>query len=175
MRWRDVQGYEGLYKVSDEGQVYSIRSGILLKHYVPEDGYHRVKLSGKGKRKHYQIHRLVAKHFCEGYEPGLVANHKDGDKDNNFYWNLEWVTQKVNVANQIARGTLNVAKAQEAAKEKNQKAIVVISPEGNVIEYPSTKLACEKLGLTGSKVTDVLKGRRSHHKGYTFRYVSNGQ
>ena len=174
MIWRDIKGYEGLYKVSSKGDVHSVRLGKNLKHYIPKDGYHRLNLSIDGKRKQYQVHRLVALHFCEGYDQGLVVDHEDGNKDNNEYTNLKWVTQRDNVINQITRGTHNVSRAQQVAKVKNQKAIIVISPQGNESEYSSTKKACDELGLTRGKVTDVLKGYRKHHKGYTFRYKING-
>ncbi|ACI91047.1 gp31.2 [Bacillus phage SPO1] len=174
MEWKDIKGYEGHYQVSNTGEVYSIKSGKTLKHQIPKDGYHRIGLFKGGKGKTFQVHRLVAIHFCEGYEEGLVVDHKDGNKDNNLSTNLRWVTQKINVENQMSRGTLNVSKAQQIAKIKNQKPIIVISPDGIEKEYPSTKCACEELGLTRGKVTDVLKGHRIHHKGYTFRYKLNG-
>ena len=170
MRITPVQGYKGYYWVTDEGDILSVKTGGPLSQTVPKDGYHRVHLYNGKVRKGFQVHRLVALHFCEGYKEGLVVNHKDGDTHNNNYWNLEWTTQKGNVANCIERGTHNVRSAQEAAKIKNKVPVVAISPTGEESEYPSAKEAGAQLGLSPSKITDVLKYRRKHTKGYTSRY-----
>ncbi|WIT26276.1 hypothetical protein [Bacillus phage SPO1L3] len=166
----DVKGYEGLYKISEQGYIFSEKKESPLKPYRINSGYLVVKLTKNGKRKAFQVHRLVALHFCEGYAEGLVVDHIDGDKNNNHCSNLRWVTQKANARNQKARGTLNVSIAQQVAKIKNQKPITVISPEGDTFAYESTKKASLDLKLSASKITDVLRGRRTHHKGYAFTY-----
>lgn len=174
MKITDVEGYEGLYGITDTGEVLSVRSGKMLAHWVPDDGYHRVKLANNGVRKAFQVHRLVAKHFCEGYQEGYVCDHKDGNKDNNNASNLRWCTQKYNVKNQMERGTLRTQEAQRAAQIKNQIPIIAISPHGDKTKYSSTKSAATELSLQPGKVTDVLKGNRKHTGGYRFEYGSNG-
>lgn len=170
--WKDIIGYEGYYKISNNGKVYSIKSDTIMSHYIPKDGYHRVHLCKGGIRKGFQVHRLVALHFCDGYAEDLVVDHIDGDKDNLWYTNLEWKTQYDNVQNMIERGTHTVDKAHLVAWEKNQKEIYMIFPDGSKRKYTSTKECAMDNNLLVSKITDVLKGRRKHHKGYVFEYAT---
>lgn len=107
--WKDVIDYEGLYQVSDLGNVKSLRRMDRNNHPVRErilkktfDGnYLRVNLSKEGKATLIGIHVLVASAFL-GHKPNkwvLVVNHKDFDRFNNNKNNLEIVTQREN-ANQ---------------------------------------------------------------------------
>lgn len=107
--WKDVQGYEGLYKVSNLGNVYSCKRNKLLKKYFPDlglgaTGYNLVGLYKDGKQKMFVVHRLVAQAFIDNPLNLPVVNHKDGNKRNNTVENLEWCTQKENVAHAIAMG-----------------------------------------------------------------------
>lgn len=100
--WKDIQGYEGLYMVSNLGRVKSLnyrRSGkeSILKYNIEKNGYLSVALYKDKKIKRHKIHRLVALAFVDGYEEGLVVNHKDENKKNNTWTNLEWVTSQYNV------------------------------------------------------------------------------
>ena len=58
--WQDIIGYEGLYKISSIGNVYSIRNKKLLKQNTMNKGYHTVKLQNNGVKKMFRVHRLVA-------------------------------------------------------------------------------------------------------------------
>ncbi len=90
------------YYITDEGKVFSyrwenkpreIKGGLMGK-----GGYKSVTLMINNiKRKHFRTHRLVAEYFVDGYFEGAVVNHKDGNKLNNHYNNLEWVTQQENI------------------------------------------------------------------------------
>ena len=107
--WKDVQGYEGLYKVSNLGNVYSYKSKKILKKYFPvfslgATGYNLVGLYKNGKQKMFGVHRLVAQAFIDNPLNLPIVNHKDGNKRNNAVSNLEWCTQKENVAHAIAMG-----------------------------------------------------------------------
>lgn len=96
--WKWIEGYEGIYKVSNCGRI--VNSKGLRKQFLvgrENDKYYYCLLSKEGQKKQYRVHTLVAKAFCEGYEEGLVVNHKDLDKTNNRAENLEWTTQKENV------------------------------------------------------------------------------
>lgn len=99
--WRDIEGYEGLYQVSNKGNVKSLnyrRSG-KEKKLRPEklNGYLLVCLSKDKKHKGFLVHRLVAKYFLENPDNLPVVNHKDENKENNSSENLEWCTQRYNV------------------------------------------------------------------------------
>ena len=109
--WKDIQDYEGIYQVSNFGNVKSLNretfdsvrkqikklKGRMLKSAIDSRGYKSVVLTKNGKQRTYRVHNLVALAFCNGYKKGLVVNHKDENQLNNFYKNLEWCTQKENV------------------------------------------------------------------------------
>ena len=94
--WKDVKNYEGLYQISNLGNVKRISSGKRLKPYNRK-GYIRVALSKDDTTKHIDIHRLVAQAFIPNPENKPEVNHIDGDKSNNEVSNLEWCTRKENM------------------------------------------------------------------------------
>ena len=100
--WKDIPGYERLYEVSNLGGVRSLRFDPPKHIYqvTTNSGYKQVKLSKYGKEKHFGVHRLVALVFVDGYQDGLEVNHKDLDKTNNMYTNLEWTTRSENQKHQ---------------------------------------------------------------------------
>lgn len=117
MRRKDIQGYEGLYYVTDTGEVWSydreytlpvngtthIRLGRLLKQQL-STGYPTAFLCKEGIMQQYKVHRLVAIHFIENPKNLPWINHIDGNKKNPNYTNLEWVTPKQNTAHAISTG-----------------------------------------------------------------------
>lgn len=94
--YKMINGFEGLYSVSNLGRVFSHTSNKVLAVRLDGVGYPTVGLSGNGKKKNYSTHRLVALAFIKGYAPGLVVNHIDEDKQNNKANNLEWCSYKQN-------------------------------------------------------------------------------
>lgn len=100
--WKDISGYEGLYSISNFGNVQSLRFNPpkLIYQSKTNAGYKQVRLYKNGKVKQFGVHRLVAMMFVEGYQNGLEVNHKDLNKTNNVYTNLEWTTRKYNQKHQ---------------------------------------------------------------------------
>lgn len=94
--FRDVVGFEGLYKVSDTGIVFSVRANKELKPFVTEWGYLSVQLRNNGKKHNKFVHRLVGEAFLEKPDGVVEINHKDGNKKNNYVSNLEWCTSSQN-------------------------------------------------------------------------------
>lgn len=96
--WKDIEGYEGLYQISNLGRVKSFyKEGRILKQSIDKDGYFYVGLFKNKKQITKQVHRLVALAFVDGYFEGAVVNHIDENKQNNIYTNLEWVTTQYNI------------------------------------------------------------------------------
>ena len=94
-KWKDIEGYEGYYQISSYGQVKNLLTNKILIGDTNNLGYKRVTLYSPIKKRFF-IHRLVALHFCDGYQKDLVVNHKDGNKMNNKAENLEWVSRSEN-------------------------------------------------------------------------------
>lgn len=96
--WKDIKGYEGLYKISSWGNVKSFhrcKNGKILSTCF-RNTYVSLQLNKNGKGKSWDIHKLVGLHFVLNPYKNPQINHKDGNKLNNYYKNLEWVTNKEN-------------------------------------------------------------------------------
>lgn len=93
--WKDIKNYEGLYKISNLGNVKSLKTNKNL-YYSKSRNYLRVSLNKNGIRKGYFIHRLVAQAFIPNPNNYPCVNHKDCNGNNNKVNNLEWCTYKQN-------------------------------------------------------------------------------
>lgn len=108
--WRDIEGYEGYYQVSNYGRVKSLdrdlmckkdrkchRKGQIIKQQKNKHGYAVVTLRKPGEKKTFFVHRLVALAFIPNPEKHTEINHKDENKTNNFVTNLEWCDRVYNI------------------------------------------------------------------------------
>lgn len=94
--WKDIDGYEGLYQVSDLGRVKSLVMNIFMKFKTDKDGYKSVGLTKNRKQNYFRVHRLVAAAFIRNDKNKPEVNHIDLDKSNNKLSNLEWITARGN-------------------------------------------------------------------------------
>ncbi|MBF0675569.1 HNH endonuclease [Pseudomonas sp.] len=104
-----IAGYEGLYEVSQCGQVISLRGRIkVLKPSIKKCGYAYVGLWSAGAKKpaYCRVHRLVAEAFIPNPDEKTDVNHKDGIKTNNDFQNLEWMTRSENIQHGFDMGLL---------------------------------------------------------------------
>lgn len=98
--WRDIEGYEGLYQVSNLGRVKRLPK--IMKTTTDAQGYKVISLKDEsGKAKVVKVHRLVAQAFLPNPENKPVVDHINTDRGNNFVDNLRWCTQKENCNNPI--------------------------------------------------------------------------
>ena len=104
--WKDIKGYEGVYQVSNKGNVrrLTFTNNQVTKSKIHSiratdngNGYLIVGLKNGGKRKNFYVHRLVAEAFCTKSPRRKIVNHIDHNRMNNSAENLEWCTQKQNV------------------------------------------------------------------------------
>lgn len=94
--YKDIEGYEGLYQVSDQGIVINSK-GKTIKPTKDKDNYLMVGIYKNKIRNWYYVHRLVAQAFIPNYYNLPEVNHKDEIKQNNRADNLEWCTRKYNI------------------------------------------------------------------------------
>ena len=93
--WRDIEGYEGLYQISNTGQVKSVKRNKILKPHITS-GYFRVCLCKENKKRNFSIHRLVAEAFLPNEEGLAEVDHINGDRKDNRVANLQWVSREEN-------------------------------------------------------------------------------
>ena len=156
--WKDVVGYEGLYEVSDKGNVYSVErkdtigrkcGGRTLTPRPHPKGYLQVTLYKDGVSKHKMIHRLVADAFIANPKSFLEVNHLDEVKTNNELSNLEWCTSGHNVNH----GTRN----ERSGQAQSKKVRAVNAKTGEVVTFNSTAEAGRK-GYNQGSVAQACKG-----------------
>ena len=172
--WKDIEGYEGLYQVSNEGRVRSLnklvsskggskslRKGKIMKPHIADNGYLRVILQNNGKIKNFPLHYLVIKTFVGEKPEGMQINHKDECKTNNFVENLEYCTPKYNC---------NYGDRNEKIKEKNQKPVIALNTDGTIVLRFNSAKDAEVEGFSSSHICSCCKGKRKWHKGLFWKY-----
>lgn len=175
--WNEVKGYEGLYRVSNLGSVYSLLTKKTLKKPVNSSGYSLVVLSINGQKKSFNIHRLVATAFVPNPNNREQVNHKDGDKTNNDSRNLEWVTQSDNMKHAYRMRLQTPSISQKLAvadhcRQNYSKKVRQYDLNGVfVTEYPSASDAARNTGAFQSNISKVCRGQMSKTHNYKWEYA----
>lgn len=178
--WKDLEGYDFKYQISNEGRVRNVdyRGTGKVRYFNPNynsKGYPRVGLVKGGKQKHYSIHRLVAKSFVPNPNNKPHVNHLDEDKRNNRADNLDWVTNKENSnygtkGKRIAASHNKLGTYKKLARMKSMPIIRVSLIGGERKRYKSLQ-STTKDGFNPGCVSNVLKGRAKTHKDYIWEYA----
>ena len=160
-RWRDVEGFEGRYRISDHGRVFSLISKKLLNIYTNSGGYQCVYLyvADTGHYKNFKIHRLVATAFIPNPLNLPQVNHKNEDKTYNYYTNLEWCSAAYN--NNYGTRTLRAAIT---------RAMPVVCIETGVI-YWGAREAARQVGIH-NHISECCNGKRKSCGGYHWRWAT---
>lgn len=129
--WRDIQGYEGLYQVSNLGRVRSLDrwvdrtnqpgyflQGKILKPRTGKNGYKYVVLCSRCEHRTFTIHRLVALAFVSNPNGFNVVNHIDGNKTNNAVDNIEWCSYSENTLHAIKEGLFKPEKSANTMRSQ---------------------------------------------------------
>jgi len=164
--WKPIRGYEGLYEISDKGQVKSligwngkryINREKILKPTKTTTGYWKIELVKNKNRKSKKIHRLIAIAFIPNPEKKPNINHIDGNPLNNSLENIEWCTQKENVDHALRIGLRKLVKIPQKELEElylvNKNSLRMI---GNTYGLSATTVArrLEKLGIKRRSLTE---------------------
>ena len=136
--WKNIKGYETLYKISNLGRVKSLAKTItrcdgntktlsdrIIKPFITKKGYKQIVLTNEGCKKKYYIHRLVALAFIPNPDQLPEVNHINEDKLDNVVENLEWLSRLDN----MRHGTLQIRRA-----ETRKLRIEVLDSAGTVLE-----------------------------------------
>ena len=156
---KDVCGYEGLYKVDENGNVFSVRNNKLLKRMMFPSGYEYVHLcNGKGKTKLFRVHRLVAEAFIPNPNDLPQVNHKDGNKLNNSVENLEWCTNLENMRHSVETGLRNIKGENNPSAKLTVKDVINIRKEyiPKSKEFGTVALA-RKYGVTNVMIGKIIR------------------
>ena len=147
---KDIKGYEGLYAITTEGDVYSYKRKKFLKPVADCKGYLFVRLCKDGKVKNYKIHRLVAETYLPNPENLPQVDHIDGNKMHNFLNNLQWITNRDN------------------CRKSHNKPILQFTLGGEFVR--EWECAYDIGKEVNGTIVHCLKGRRKTAYGYKWVY-----
>lgn len=182
--WKDIEGYEGIYQVSNLGRVKGLErydsNGHLLKEKILKtsinrDGYEKVSIQKNAKKKTYKIHRLVAIAFIPNVENKKEVNHIDGNKLNNRVNNLEWCTKEENERharnNNLIPVTDKIRKQASINGKKRRKSVEQYNTKGSLLKrYISVSEASRETGVSISGISNCCTKKSKIAGGYIWKY-----
>lgn len=146
--WKDIEGYEGLYQISNHGRIKSFlesKSGKILSATNKTGWYVSVRLAKNGALKTGRIHKLVAGAFIPNPTHGSEIHHIDGNRQNNRADNLMWITHKEHMLLTVRENPGNVRGMNNYNKNKGSKAVTQYSLDGR---YIATFNGCKEASAT---------------------------
>lgn len=179
--WKDVVGYEGLYQVSNMGNVKSLNwrnegyaKNLWLKPH--NKGYLQVELAKNGAKKCFVVHRLVAVAFLPNPYDYPQVNHKDENKRNNCVDNLEWCDASYNATYSLKRHE-KFYNGKRIAKRRNSshsnQPIIQMTLDGKAVKtWKNSRLIFLETGMSDWSISECCRGKRKTAYGYKWRYAS---
>lgn len=179
--WVDIEGYEGLYQVSNQGRVRSLpkpyfkgkkylRDGYEMKQRLKPNGYMQIGLYKNGVLKTVCVHRLVAKAFIPNENNLPYVNHKDENKSNNIADNLEWCDAAYNIHYGNAIEKLSKAKRNNPIQSK---PVAMYTLDGKLVNvFPSANEAQRRTGVDQAQVSKCCNKDAGYYTagGYKWMY-----
>lgn len=181
--WKDIEGYEGIYQVSNLGRIKtlpkiinsisggSFRKEQIISPVIQKSGYAHIGLWKNSKCKQVRVHRIVAQHFC--YNPDPIhknqVNHLNENKLDNRACNLEWVTAKenTNYGSCIARRIYGREKAVECISINTGEVIKRFKSQAEANAWCG-------VARTDGHISACCKNKQKTAYGYRWRYASRG-
>lgn len=162
--FKDIEGFEGLYQVSNYGRVKSLLHGKerILQPAKDKGGYLFVRLYKNGQSKIYKVHRIVTQAFIPNPDNLPCVNHKDEKPSNNHVENLEWCDYCYN---------LTYGSRIKRVLDKISKPTYQYTLDGELIaEYPSTAEVQRQLGYNQGSISKCCNGKLKTAYGYVWTY-----
>ena len=163
--WKDINDYEGLYQVSNFGNVKSLgneftRKERFLKLSPQSKGYLTVVLQKNATRKMVLVHRIVAEYFVSNPLNKSQINHINGDKTDNKVENLEWVSHRENLDHAIKN---NLTLKGEENRNSKLKDVDIIKIHSLLQKGTTTKELSESYNVSYSTIDGIRTNRYWKH------------
>lgn len=163
--WREIRNWEW-YLVNERGDVLNTKTNKLIVGDKNNAGYLRVCLYNGSKKKRFFRHRLVAEYFIDNPDKLTEVNHKDGNKNNNHYTNLEWCTREQNEQHAWDQQLKHYNKGTI-----QNKPFIVDYFDGSSKVYKSQNLLAKDLSVSQATVGGWLLGRTRSYKKYNIKSI----
>jgi hypothetical protein len=159
--WKSVVGFEGLYEVSDLGNIKSVRTGKAMRPHALPERYPHVTLSRSGLEVSAYVHDLVTEAFIGPKPEGYEVNHINLNKRDNRLENLEYCTCQENIKHAIEHGAIN--RRGEAHHGAKLTEAIVASIRSRLASGEKAKVLSEEYGVGVVQIRRIESGQRWHH------------
>lgn len=173
--WKDITNYEGLYMVSDLGnikRIYKNGKTRIMIGGIQNGGYKYVSLTKDSVSKVKTIHRIVAIHFIENPFNKSDVNHKNSDRKDNRVLNLEWNTRSENLKHGYRSGNRKSSMIGKSGENSiNGKQVLQFSKDYKLLNCFTSAVCAEiKTGVSRSNISSVCRGLRRCSGGYIWQF-----
>lgn len=181
--WKDIEGFEGYYKVSNQGRILALERNVsdrqrrkekIRPTTIQKDGYAKIILYREFTYKAFMTHRLVAKAFVSNPENKPHVNHKNSIRDDNRAENLEWVTSSENSIHSFKYGNRKPYAHWKGMKGKNcplSKPVIQMTMDKEYItEFAGQQEAQRETGIHQATISQCCRGVKKNAGGYFWQY-----
>lgn len=150
--WKNIEGYEGLYQISNYGKIKNLKNAKILKQYLDKSKNPSVNLLKNSKQKRFYVARLVAQAFIPNINNSKTVRNKDGNGLNNYVDNIEWIIRKTRPKSSIH---------------------IILCKELGLVAYSCNEMA-HKLKLKGydnpipNNIGQCILNKIKYHRGLSF-------
>lgn len=171
--WRDIEGYEGVFQVSNEGRIKSVERVVedifngkkrirpikerILILYENSNGHLRAELHYNNKRERLLVHQIVAKAFIPNPNNYEIVHHIDHNPQNNVVENLIWMSDEEH-------------RAMHAVQSLSKK-VYQYTLEGELVKIWDSLSDVGRNGFSYYQVWKCCNGKAEQHKGFRWSYI----